>query len=75
MEEVKNRIKLTEENIAEAKSVNDTARRDRLEAYLIELQKEKNFHLQVAAPGNFHPFQDSLQDIYFYLIRGINCIH
>ncbi len=43
MEEVKNRIKLTEENIAEAKSANDTARRDRLEAYLIELQKEKNF--------------------------------
>ena len=50
--------------------MNDTARRDRLEAYLIELQKEKNFHLQVAAPGNFHHFKDSLLDVYF-LFDGI----
>ena len=49
MEEVKDRIKFTEADLAEAKSANDTARRDRLETYLIELQKEKNFHLQAAA--------------------------
>ena len=56
MEEVKDRIKFAEADLAEAKSANDTARRDRLETYLIELQKylielqkEKNFHLQAAA--------------------------
>ena len=49
MEEVKDRIKFAEADLAEAKSANNTARRDRLEAYLIELQKEKNFYLQEAA--------------------------
>eukprot|EP01036_Dinobryon_divergens_P030090 gene30090-39285_t len=51
MEEVKNRIKLAEADIAEAKSKNDTARRDRMEAYLIELQKEKNIYLAAPVPS------------------------
>ena len=49
MEEVKEEIKLTKADIAEAKSANDTALVIELRKYLIELQKEKNFHLQAAA--------------------------
>jgi len=47
-EEIKIKIKGTEADIAEAKREGNSARRDRLEAYLLELQKEKVLLLQKA---------------------------
>ena len=48
MEEIKNRIKKTEENIAAAESKGDINRRDNLEILLVELQREKNLLIQEA---------------------------
>ena len=42
IDEVLKEIKDTKAEIAEAKREGDVSRRDRLEAYLIERQKEKN---------------------------------
>ena len=58
MEEVVNKIRVTEEKLATAERNGDTSRRDRLETYLVELQRKENLLLQqqAPAPGNYlHP--------------------
>ena len=63
MEEVVHKISVTEAKIAAAESNGDIARRNTLESYLIELQREKNLLLQQQAP----PTQGN------YLILRIHC--
>ena len=51
MEEVADRIKVTEENLKIAEREGDIVRRNRLETYLIELQRKENLLLQKQAPA------------------------
>ena len=58
MEEVAKKIRLAEENLKIAETEGDIARRDRLEMYLIELQRKENLLLEqqappAPAPGNY----------------------
>ena len=68
MEEVVNEIKETKTKIVAAESNGDTSRRNTLESYLVELQREKNLLLQqqAQAPGNYPILCISLS--YFYRI-------
>jgi len=51
MEEVTIEIRETKDKIRQAEADGDAKRRDRLEEYLLELQREKNLLLS-APPGN-----------------------
>jgi len=51
MEEVSRRIRETEDKIRQAEADGDAKRRDRLEEYLLELQRKENLLLS-APPGN-----------------------
>ena len=51
MEKVVDKIRVTEENLKTAEREGDIARRDRLETYLIELQRKENLLLQQQSPA------------------------
>ena len=70
MEEVKRRIERVEADIAAANSANDIGRRDTLENYLLELQREKILLLQEAQrsappPGKVNINRRCLHTRYF----------
>ena len=48
LDEVRHKIAATEADLPQAKAEGELLRRDRLEEYLLELQKEKNTLMQAA---------------------------